>query len=44
LEPKSPNDTPVGRANNRRVEILIFQLHERVDPAHPVRSPRETTH
>ncbi len=25
LEPKSPNDTPVGRANNRRVEILIFQ-------------------
>ena len=25
LEPKSPNDTPLGRANNRRVEILIFQ-------------------
>jgi len=25
LEPKSPNDTPNGRANNRRVEVQIFQ-------------------
>ena len=25
LEPKSPNNTPDGRASNRRVEILIFQ-------------------
>lgn len=24
LEPKSPNSTPTGRANNRRVEILIY--------------------
>ena len=25
LEPKRPNDTPGGRATNRRVEILIFR-------------------
>jgi chemotaxis protein MotB len=25
LDPKSPNDTPDGRANNRRVEVRIFQ-------------------
>jgi len=29
VEPKNPNDTPGGRASNRRVEVLIFS-----EPAH----------